>query len=108
MRYHGAFRATQMCPVRYMPRQGPTRSRQELLMREAQRNRIRRSCQSIVMSLVVLMLSARAAAAQTDMIRGRVVGFDGQPLSGVQVTATSIPGNVTRESRTNAQGNYQI
>ena len=32
----------------------------------------------------------------------------GFPLQNVRVTATSIPGNVTREARTNREGSYQI
>jgi hypothetical protein len=55
-----------------------------------------------------LALAAVPAAAQTDVIRGRVTDTEGQPLVGVRVTATSIPGNVTRESRSNPQGNFQI
>ena len=51
---------------------------------------------------------APAAAQQTDVIRGRVTNAEGLPLQNVRVTATSIPGNVTREARTNAQGSYQI
>jgi hypothetical protein len=47
-------------------------------------------------------------AAQTDVIRGRVTTTEGLPLANVRVTATSIPGNVTREARTNNQGAFQI
>jgi hypothetical protein len=47
-------------------------------------------------------------AAQTDVIRGRVTDTSGLPLPGVQVSATSIPGNVTRNSRTNNSGAFQI
>jgi hypothetical protein len=42
------------------------------------------------------------------VIRGKVTGIDGAPLTGVRVTATSIPGNVTRTATTNNQGNFQI
>lgn len=48
------------------------------------------------------------AAAQVDVIRGRVTTVEGQPLGGVRVTATSIPGNVTRATRTDARGGFQI
>src|SRR5262245_17259261 len=51
---------------------------------------------------------ASAASAQTDVIRGRVTDTEGQALQNVRVIATSIPGNVTRETRTNNQGNFQI
>jgi hypothetical protein len=46
--------------------------------------------------------------AQTDVIRGRVTTIDGSALAGVRVTATSIPGNVTREARTDQRGSFQI
>ncbi|MEP6833723.1 MAG: TonB-dependent receptor, partial [Gemmatimonas sp.] len=46
--------------------------------------------------------------AQTDVIRGKVTNADGQPLGNVKVTAISIPGNVTREVRTDAKGSFQI
>ncbi|HEV2735331.1 MAG TPA: carboxypeptidase-like regulatory domain-containing protein, partial [Longimicrobiaceae bacterium] len=47
-------------------------------------------------------------AAQSDVISGRVTNTEGLPLPGVRVSATSIPGSVTREARTNNQGSYQI
>ena len=52
--------------------------------------------------------SAAPLAAQTDVIRGRVTNSEGLPLANVRVTATSIPGNVTREVRTSDKGLYQI
>ena len=59
--------------------------------------------------LAALVLAApRSLAAQTDVIRGRVTNSEGLPLMGVRVTATSIPGNVTREVRTSDKGQYQI
>jgi hypothetical protein len=51
---------------------------------------------------------ATPAVAQTDVIRGRVTNSEGLPLAGVRVTATSIPGAVTREIRTSDKGIYQI
>lgn len=49
-----------------------------------------------------------AAAAQTDVIRGKVTTTEGLALPNVRVTATSLPGNVTREARSNNQGAFQI
>ncbi|HEY4302965.1 MAG TPA: TonB-dependent receptor [Gemmatimonadaceae bacterium] len=46
--------------------------------------------------------------AQTDVIRGHVTTVDGLPLPNVRVTATSIPGNVTREVRSDNRGSFQI
>jgi len=61
-----------------------------------------------LLGLLLGLLVAHPAAAQTDVIRGRVTTVDGTALGNVRVTATSIPGNVTRETRTNARGQYQI
>src|SRR5688500_4856279 len=69
---------------------------------------IQRCLFSLSITVVALVMSASVLWAQTDVIRGRVIGFEGQPLTGVRVTATSIPGNVTRDARTNNQGQYQL
>lgn len=57
---------------------------------------------------VLSLLPFARARAQSDVIRGRVTSADGTVLPNVRVTATSIPGNVTREVRTNARGQYQM
>ncbi len=63
---------------------------------------------SALIAAAALSFVTSSAAAQTDVIRGRVLTVEGLPLQNVRVTATSIPGNVTRESRTNRDGGYQI
>ncbi len=67
-------------------------------------------CRSLHLAAVALLLilSAPAAHSQTDVIRGRVTTTQGEPLFGVRVLATSMPGNLTRETRTNNQGSFQI
>jgi hypothetical protein len=55
-----------------------------------------------------LLLWAGSARAQSDVIRGRVTTGEGEALQGVRVTATSIPGNVARETRTDSRGSFQI
>jgi hypothetical protein len=55
-----------------------------------------------------LLLLPAALQAQADVIRGRVTDAEGQPLPNVRVTATSVPGNVTRTTQTNPQGAFQI
>jgi hypothetical protein len=75
--------------------------------------RVAARCCRRIASMALLTVAALAAAAphataQTDVIRGRVLTVEGLPLQNVRVTATSIPGNVTREARTNREGNYQI
>jgi Carboxypeptidase regulatory-like domain len=53
--------------------------------------------------------SARGLAAQqTDVVRGKVIGPDSVPLPGVLVAVTSISGNVSRQSRTDRNGNFSI
>lgn len=62
----------------------------------------------IVVALLALLAVPRAARAQTDVIRGHVTTVDGLPLPNVRVTATSLPGSVTREVRTDNKGAFQI
>ncbi|HEY3157459.1 MAG TPA: carboxypeptidase-like regulatory domain-containing protein, partial [Vicinamibacterales bacterium] len=51
---------------------------------------------------------APTAEAQSDIIRGRVIGPDSLPIDNVVVTATSISGNVNRTARTDRNGRYTI
>lgn len=64
------------------------------------------------LSLLTLVLFAAFApvslVAQTDVIRGHVTNAEGRALPNVRVTATSIPGSVTRETRSDAKGTFQI
>ena len=53
-------------------------------------------------------LSPTVLRAQTDVIRGKITNAEGKPLPNVRVTAISIPGNVTRETRSDAKGSFQI
>lgn len=59
-------------------------------------------------AIFAVAIASSTATAQTDVIRGHVTNSEGLPLPGVQVTATSIPGNVTRGGRTNNDGAFQI
>ena len=64
-------------------------------------------------ALLALILAAtlpRALHAQdgADIIRGRVIGPDDQPIIGVIVTATSVSGNVSRRTRTVRDGRFTI
>ena len=63
---------------------------------------------ALILAAISLLTNGAVAAAQTDVIRGKVTTTEGLPLPNVRVTATSIPGNVTRETRTNNQGGFQI
>jgi hypothetical protein len=72
------------------------------------RNLVRRFLLPVVAALISLAAYSTSLAAQTDVIRGRVTGADGAPIANVRVTATSIPGNVTRSAQTNNDGRFQI
>ncbi len=61
-----------------------------------------------VFRLVLALCVPAVLAAQTDVIRGKVTNYEGLPLQNVRVTATSIPGNVTREVKTSETGAFQI
>jgi hypothetical protein len=64
---------------------------------------------SLVIAVFALSLGARELAAQTtDVIRGKVTGPDSLPIQGVTVTATSISGNVSRNAKTDKNGNFSI
>lgn len=63
---------------------------------------------ALVAAVALLACAPAVAAAQADVIRGRVTNIEGEPLPSVRVSATSTAGNVTREARTNQQGGYQI
>jgi hypothetical protein len=63
---------------------------------------------AVVAAMTVALPRTLRAQGGTDVIRGRVTNTEGLPLPSVRVTATSIPGNVTRETRTNNQGAFQI
>ena len=48
------------------------------------------------------------SAQGVDVIRGQVLGPEGQPLENAKVTATSLSGNVNRSARTDKSGRYTI
>jgi len=49
-----------------------------------------------------------AHAQQTDVIRGQVTGPDSAAIEGVQVTVTSISGNVNRTAKTDSRGRFTV
>src|SRR6185295_8994737 len=60
------------------------------------------------LALLALIAIASTAAAQTDVIRGRVTGPDSLPVEGVNVRATSYQGSVAKTARTDASGRFTI
>src|SRR5581483_9216939 len=66
---------------------------------------------SFRVSSFVIALSCTLSAiagAQSDLIRGRVVGPDSAPVARATVTVTSLRGNVSRSARTESDGRYSI
>ena len=50
----------------------------------------------------------RSAQAQTDIIRGRVVGPDSLPIEGATITVTSIANNTNKSARTDKNGRFAV
>ena len=63
----------------------------------------------VVPALIALVLVVPPAAAQQlDVIRGRVIGPDSQPVVRASVKATSYSGNVSKSATTDRNGRYAI
>jgi hypothetical protein len=64
----------------------------------------------LLVAALLLGTAVRATAlhAQSDVIRGRIVGPDSQPILQATVTVTSITGAITRTARTDKAGRYTI
>ncbi|MEO8619849.1 MAG: TonB-dependent receptor [bacterium] len=69
---------------------------------------ISRHLRALIAAVFCMAVAPGVLVAQTDVIRGKVTNYEGLPLANVRVTATSIPGNVTREARTSDNGSFQI
>ena len=54
------------------------------------------------------MIHPTAAFAQTDVIRGHIIGPDSVPVERATITVTSISGNVSRSTRTDKNGRFTI
>ena len=57
---------------------------------------------------VLFLIAAKPLAAQTDVIRGKVINQDSVPIEGVRVTVTSISGAVNRQARTDKGGRFTV
>ena len=60
------------------------------------------------LAFLALSLIPAIARAQSDVIRGRIVGPDSTPVERALVTVTSLNGSVSRNTRTDNQGRYTI
>ena len=58
--------------------------------------------------VIALAIARPVFGQQLDVIRGRVIGPDSQPVSGVLVRATSYSGNVTKTGKTDKNGRFSI
>ncbi|HJP87291.1 MAG TPA: TonB-dependent receptor [Gemmatimonadaceae bacterium] len=68
-----------------------------------------RLAHTIIIASALAAICAHPLSAQgVDVIRGQVLGADGQALEDVKVTATSLSGNVNRSTRTDKSGRYTI
>ncbi|HXT17268.1 MAG TPA: TonB-dependent receptor [Gemmatimonadaceae bacterium] len=54
------------------------------------------------------LLPARVLSAQTDVVRGRIIGPDSLPVERANVTVTSLSGNVSRNARTDKNGRFTV
>src|SRR5690242_19127464 len=70
--------------------------------------KIRRILFIIAAALIPTVPPAHAAAQQADVIRGRVTGPDSAAMEGVNVTVTSVSGNVSRTAKTDKNGRYTV
>lgn len=95
------FRASNRCPKPWSPAALPTSLPTSVTLRTLWRA-------AFLLGALFAAVPATLAAQDTDVIRGQVTGPDGQPIEGVQVTATSISGGVNRNARTNKDGRFTI
>jgi hypothetical protein len=62
----------------------------------------------LLLPLLFLCALPAGAAAQADVLTGRVLGPDGQPLAGARVEALSVETEITRSGLTDGNGRYMI
>ena len=62
----------------------------------------------VLSALASLTVGVKTAQAQADVIRGRVITVDSQPIPNATVTATTISGNVNRSAKTDRNGRFTI
>ncbi|NUS98062.1 MAG: carboxypeptidase regulatory-like domain-containing protein, partial [Gemmatimonadaceae bacterium] len=63
----------------------------------------------LLAAFVTLPVALRAqVGASTDIVTGRVIGPDSQPVVGAKVDVTSAETQITRSTRTNDHGRYTV
>jgi hypothetical protein len=61
-----------------------------------------------VAGIIVSLGRPAALRAQTDVVRGRVIGPDSTPVERATITVTSLRGTVSRSTRTDKDGRYTV
>src|ERR1019366_3253348 len=62
----------------------------------------------VLIALATLSFARTVAAQNADVIRGRVITVDSQPIPNTTVTVTTISGGVNRSAKTDRNGRYTI
>lgn len=65
-------------------------------------------CAAAVLAAAGVLATRPLAAQDVDVVRGRVVGPERQPVEGARVTVTSVSGNVNRTARTDKNGRFTV
>ena len=70
-------------------------------------NKLPRLVRRAIIAVAVSVVPASAQSA-TEIIRGRVVGPDSQPVAQADVRVTGLVSRMTQSARTDARGNYTV
>src|SRR5690554_6366944 len=62
----------------------------------------------LTVALLLMLCAAAPAAAQSDILTGRVTGADGRPIAGARVEAISAETEISRSVLTDQNGRYLI
>src|SRR6185295_14701227 len=62
----------------------------------------------VVSSLTLVAAPPALAQQQADVIRGKVVGPDSQPVANVNVLITSFMGGINKTTKTNKSGQFSV
>jgi hypothetical protein len=69
---------------------------------------IPRRAACVLIAVATVSFAHAAAAQNADVIRGRVITVDSQPIPSATVTVTTISGGVNRTAKTDRNGRYTI
>ena len=71
---------------------------------------IQRRWRYLAFALFAFMVGSAslAHAQQADIIRGRVIGPDSQPIANAAVLVTSLQGGISKQTKTNREGRFSV